>query len=169
MDYSYIDKLLERYWQCDTTKEEEEMLRAFFRQAEIPQRFEPYRSLFAYEDAAASESLGSDFDDKMLRLVEQPVVRARRLPLGLRLRPLLKAAAVVAVVLTLGNAAQHSFRDTTPATPDYNYATYKDTYKDPQVAYDKVSTALRDMQDGLHRQLKADSAALAGKNLKGDQ
>ena len=40
MDYSFIDKLLERYWQCATSLEEEEMLKAFFRQKEIPQRFE---------------------------------------------------------------------------------------------------------------------------------
>ena len=40
MDYSFIDKLLERYWQCATSLEEEEKLKAFFRQKEIPQRFE---------------------------------------------------------------------------------------------------------------------------------
>lgn len=87
MDYSFIDKLLERYWQCATSLEEEEMLKAFFRQKEIPQRFEQYRSLFNYEDLAASEHLGADFDEKMIRMVEQPVVRARRIPFAVRFRP----------------------------------------------------------------------------------
>ena len=93
MDYSFIDKLLERYWQCATSLEEEEMLKAFFRQKEIPQRFEQYRSLFNYEDLAASEHLGADFDEKMIRMVEQPVVRARRIPFAVRFRPFFKAAA----------------------------------------------------------------------------
>ncbi len=158
MDYSYIDKLLERYWQCATSVEEEEVLRAFFRQREMPQRFERYRSLFNYEDLAASERLGADFDEKMLRMVGQTVVRARRIPFAVRFRPFLKAAAAVAIVLTLGNAAQHSFRNSETEAPDYNYATYKDTYEDPQVAYDKVSSALKDMSKGLRQQAEADSA-----------
>ena len=111
MDYSFIDKLLERYWQCATSLEEEEMLKAFFRQKEIQQRFEQYRSLFNYEDLAASEHLGADFVEKMIRMVEQPVVRARRIPFAVRFRPFFKAAAAVAIVLTLGNAAQHSFKN----------------------------------------------------------
>lgn len=159
MDYSYIDKLLERYWQGETSTGEEEMLRLFFSQDNIPARFEPYRSLFNYEDLAAEEHLGADFDERVARLVEQPVVKARRIPLSLRLRPFLKAAAAVAIVLTLGNAAQHSFSSSESAAPDYNYATYKDTYSDPQVAYDKVSSALREMSDGLKQQIKADSTA----------
>lgn len=159
MDYSYIDKLLERYWQCGTSQEEEEMLKAFFRQKSIPQRFEPYRSLFNYEDIAKSEHLGADFDEKIIRMVEQPVVNARRIPFATRMKPFFKAAAAVAIVLTLGNAAQHSFNNNGTTAPDYNYATYKDTYEDPQVAYDKVSSALKDMSDGLRQQVREDSAA----------
>ena len=32
MDYKYIEQLLERYWACETTLEEEQILRAFFLQ-----------------------------------------------------------------------------------------------------------------------------------------
>ena len=30
MDYKYINQLLDRYWKCETSLEEEEILRAFF-------------------------------------------------------------------------------------------------------------------------------------------
>ena len=30
MDYKYIEQLLERYWNCETSLEEEQILRAFF-------------------------------------------------------------------------------------------------------------------------------------------
>ena len=35
MDYNDIEQLLERYWQCDTSAEEEARLRDFFTQEEV--------------------------------------------------------------------------------------------------------------------------------------
>ena len=32
MNYQYIEQLLERYWDCQTTLEEEQILRSFFKQ-----------------------------------------------------------------------------------------------------------------------------------------
>lgn len=39
---------------------------------------------------------------------------------------------------------------------DYNSTTYKDTYKDPQVAYDATLDVLRSVSDGM-RAAEADS------------
>ena len=36
MDYKYINQLLERYWECKTTLEEEQILRSFFSQLCVP-------------------------------------------------------------------------------------------------------------------------------------
>ena len=36
MDYKYIEQLLERYWNCETSTEEEQILRIFFQQKAIP-------------------------------------------------------------------------------------------------------------------------------------
>ena len=46
MDYKYIEQLLERYWECQTTLEEEAILRAFFAQDNVPVQLLPYRQLF---------------------------------------------------------------------------------------------------------------------------
>ena len=166
MDCKYIENLLERFWKCETSQEEESILRAFFRQKDIPQSLEPYRSLFVYEDEAKETKLGADFDEKMLKLVEQPSVNARRITLALQLRPFFKAAAAVAIVLVLGNAAQHSFSREGSSAPDYNYATYKDTYKDPKAAYDEVSEAFHNMSEELLEQQRADSLSINGKEKK---
>jgi len=166
MDYKYIEKLLERFWKCETSPEEESILRTFFRQKDIPQDLKQYRSLFAYEDEAAEVKLGADFDEKMLRLVEPATVVARRIPFTLRLRPLFKAAAAVAIVLTLGNAAQRSFQNDVNTAPDYNYATYEDTYNDPQVAYDEVSSAFHSMSDEIRGLQKSDSLDMTGKDKR---
>ena len=93
MDYKYIEQLLERYWECQTTLEEEAILRTFFAQDDIPASLLPYRDLFLAEEEMAQEHLDEDF-------------------LAQRFRPLYRAAAVVAVVLTIGMAAQQGFERT---------------------------------------------------------
>lgn len=110
MDYKYIDQLLERYWNAETSLEEEEILRAFFSQAEIPAELEQYRQLFAYmQTEPKTDVLGEDFDERILSMTEtQEPVKARTITLTQRLMPLFKAAAVIAVILTLSNAMQSS-------------------------------------------------------------
>jgi hypothetical protein len=105
MDYKYIEQLLERYWDAETSMEEERILRAFFSQETVPAHLQHLRPLFT---AADDEVLGDDFDARMLAMVndDRPAVTARRVTLTQRLMPLFKAAAIVAILLTLGNAAQ---------------------------------------------------------------
>ena len=115
MDYKYIEQLLERYWECQTTLEEEAILRNFFRQGDVPASLLPYRQFFNEQDEMAEEHLGKDFADKMLRLVgeETPVhvCKARRLTFMRRLRPFYRAAGLIAILLTIGNAAHQSFSE----------------------------------------------------------
>ena len=106
MDYKYIEQLLERYFQCETTLKEEEILRSFFTQEDVPVWLMKYQTLFSYE-AQQEEPLGDKFDEKRRSLIEQgEPVKAQVITLTQRLKPLFKAAAIVAIVLTLGNAAQ---------------------------------------------------------------
>jgi hypothetical protein len=77
------------------------------------------RALFA--DEASHQTLGDDFDARMLEMVNEEHApkseKARTVTLTQRLMPLFKAAAVVAIILTLGNAAQAPW-DSTWNTPD---------------------------------------------------
>lgn len=76
MDYKYIEQLLERYWNCETSLEEEQILRSFFHQKEIPAHLLRYKAMFAYQEIEKERGLGSDFDAKVLAWVEKPVVKA---------------------------------------------------------------------------------------------
>lgn len=111
MDYKYINQLLERYWRCETSLEEEDILRAFFSLDEVPAELLRYKPLFRYaEKEPAKNMLGEEFDEKILAMIEdQAPVKARIITMPQRLRPLFKAAAVVAIILTLGNAMQVPF------------------------------------------------------------
>ena len=49
MDYKYIEQLLDRYWACETSEEEERILKAFFSQKDVPAALARYKALFVYE------------------------------------------------------------------------------------------------------------------------
>lgn len=108
MDYKYIEQLLERYWECQTTLEEESILQMFFAQDSVPAHLLPYRVLFLAEKEERRQTvLGKEFDDRLIRLAEQDApVKAVTISLSQRLRPFFRAAAVIAIILTLGSAAQ---------------------------------------------------------------
>ena len=151
MDSKYIEQLLKRYWQCETTVEEEAQLRAFFTGNDIPAHLLRYKELFAYERLQQEVRLDEDFDARVLAEVEVPVVKAKRLTLATRLMPLFKAVAVVAVVLSLGNAMQHSF------FADVKEVAAADTIgkqiSAPSVALSGEANATQEKQliDSLHR------------------
>lgn len=110
MDYKYINQLLNRYWQGDTSLEEEDILRAFFSQDNVPAELRAYKPLFAYEAKEPKiDVLGDDFDKRILGLTEEKPVKARVITMTQRLKPLFKAAATVAILITLGNALQVPF------------------------------------------------------------
>ena len=107
MDYKYIEQLLERYWEGETTLQEEAILRAFFSQDDVPANLMRYKALL--DCGLQEETLSDDFDARILDSIgaegaNEP--KAKIVTLASRLKPLFKAAAIVAILLTIGNAAQ---------------------------------------------------------------
>lgn len=149
MDYRYIEQLLERYWNCETSVEEEQILRAFFRQKELPAHLRRYQSLFAFEDEESKKQLGSDFDERILAEIERPVVKVRRLTIQTRFMPLFKAAAMLLLIFTLGGVVKHSL--VADGGIVYVYDQFERRSTDPQVAYeaDSVKTPLKDAPDNM--------------------
>ena len=116
MDYKYIEQLLERYWACETTLEEEQILHTFFLQENLPAHLEAYKSIFALQNEQAQPKLSADFDTRVLqRIGEEQKPRetfhAHRITFRQRLRPLYQAAGLVALLLTIGTAAQHGIAE----------------------------------------------------------
>ncbi len=107
MDYKYIEQLVERYFDAETSLEEEQILRSFFSQEDIPAEMQQWAPLFAYKD---ENMLGDDFEARILQQIgetqQTAVVKAKEVKLTQYLMPLFKAAAVVAIILTLGGALQ---------------------------------------------------------------
>ena len=138
MDYKYIEQLMDRYFEAETTLKEEQILKAFFEQSEeeLPENLRAYRELFTSFEQ--DEMLGDDFDERMLQMIEEkPQVKARTISLSERFRPLMRAAAVVAILITLTTALNQSFKEDKVWTDQSDYALkYESTVDEPAMAYD---------------------------------
>ncbi len=161
MDYRYIEQVLERYWACETSLEEERILRAFFAQDVLPAHLARYKALFDYQSEVPASVLGADFDERVCRKVKAPVVvKARRLRFSERLRPLYRAAASVAIVMLLGGALQHAFEQRNTYAPSAGdrepKAAYDARMDGSRLADEAYSTALPDS-------MRLDSVAVLGK------
>lgn len=153
MDSRYIEQLLERYWRCETSLEEETSLRRFFNSGDVPEHLLRYKDLFVYQDLQHEEHLGEDFDARILAQIEAPVVKARHMSLGARLIPLCKAAAAVAVVLMLGNVMRHSMLSGVKEVAAAD--TISEQISAPSVALSGEAAVAHEKQliDSLHQQV----------------
>jgi hypothetical protein len=140
MDYKYIEQLLDRYFECETTLQEEQILKAFFAQGTdgMPEHLAQYAPLF--EELGRKDTLGSDFDDRIIAMTkEQTIVKARVVSLKERLRPLFAAAAMVAIILTLGGAINQSFKQDDVWVDADHYAAIEVATGDAAVAYEQTA------------------------------
>ena len=69
MEQKEIKALLEKYWEAETTLEEERQLAAYFRQSGLPAELEPMRELFVWREEEALIGPGPDFDSRLLRRI----------------------------------------------------------------------------------------------------
>jgi hypothetical protein len=133
MEQERIAQLLEKYWQAETTVEEEKMLAEYFRGTDLPSEWEPYREIFSWYEEEKQVKPGEGLEK---RIMEQ-----------LRPRPRLHGAWwAAAAVIIVGLGVSLLVREAPPAG-------VKDTYNDPQQALAAVQKALlvasRNMNKGL--------------------
>lgn len=100
--------------------------------------------MFAYQEVEKDIKLGDDFDSRILAEIERPVVKARRLTLHTRFMPLFKAAAVMALLFSIGGVVKHSMVGN-KAGVVYVYDQFENDTHDPQVAYkaDSVKSPMK--------------------------
>lgn len=85
MEYQRIHHLLDKYWECATSVEEERELRQFFTSGAIPPELLPYKGWFVSHEAESLSPLGADFDERILARIgrEKRLRRCRYVRYGL--------------------------------------------------------------------------------------
>lgn len=131
MDSNKIQELLEKYWNCETSLEEEQHLREYFRGREIPEQFKETAALFRYFDNHKSKTLtDAGFDASVRKKIGTPDGKLRRLFYNS-----MRIAAGIAVLVLATFFVRNEIRKSTPEK-------VVDTYDDPKLALEETKKAL---------------------------
>lgn len=134
MDSEKLNDLLAKYWNCETSLEEEEQLRTFFSQTDGPQHLADAASLFRYFDNQKTKSLAdAAFDDEVLKKLRRSSAGAGKVR-ALMLNSM-RIAAGIAVLIAAVWLVRMELRQSTP--PEM-----ADTYSDPKMAFEETKKAL---------------------------
>jgi hypothetical protein len=132
MDSKQIEQLLEKYWNCDTSLEEEQQLRAHFR-GEVPESMKEVANLFRYFDEQQKQQVEhSDFDAVVKTKIKQHRPDSKVIKLFYNYG---RIAAGLAVVVAATYFVRQEVRKAYPAE-------ITDTYSDPRLALEETKKAL---------------------------
>ena len=132
MDSKNMEDLLKKYWDCETTLEEEKQLRDYFGGNDIPDQWKDTAALFRYFENTKKKSLNDlAFESQVIHKIHTPqkskVVRL--------VYNTMRIAAGLAVVLAATWFIRNEVRETTPQA-------VVDTYDDPKLAFEETKKAL---------------------------
>jgi len=136
MDSKHIEHLLEKYWACETSLEEENELKDFFNQEEIPEHLLPHAPLFKYlKEESSNPTLDEYFDQEVLQALE-PNKAGKQVVMKTWYKPYLKVAAVLVILVVA------SFALTRFLNQQEEPALLADTYDNPEDAFEETKKAL---------------------------
>ncbi|MEM7108400.1 MAG: hypothetical protein AAF519_09255 [Bacteroidota bacterium] len=135
MDLDRIGRLLAKYWECETSVDEERELQLFFLNEKVPDQWKSYIPLFQYYSNEKKEKkLDAVFDARVIAQIEKkPTVRPRG-----KVRKLFYDIARVAAVGLIVVTATYFVRD------DYKKTTADlGTFETPEEAFEETKKALQ--------------------------
>jgi len=133
MDYRSIKTLLEKYWNCETSLEEEAQLRKYFTSNEVHEELREFAALFKYFKSEHDVHLSDNFDEKLLGQIENK----KRTGKIRYLKIYYKVAAAVILILFIVTVHQRFIAVKEKAT-----TIVQDTFDDPEKALEETKKAL---------------------------
>lgn len=132
MDSNRIEELLSKYWNCETSLEEEQQLREYFKGGDIPEQWKETAALFRYFEENKKKTLNDVAFDAEVIQSAQPQKKGKLVKLFYNT---MRIAAGVAVLVMAVWFVRKEVRETTPQE-------VVDTYDDPQLAFEETKKAL---------------------------
>ena len=136
MDFNRVEILLERYWNCASTVEEEKELKSLLNSADVPDNLQDSAALFKYFEQQKRATLDEKFDQVIVDKIKRqhsPIVRK----LNSSFQNYMKVAAAVLVVL----AASFIFRMEYWQGEKPKMLLVEDTFQTPEEAYAETKKA----------------------------
>ncbi len=145
MDSQQIEKMLERYWACETSLEEERTLRSLFKGGYIPENISEYTPFFLVQDEKKNILAGQQ--------LSKSVEDIPRMHSSLYIRyfyPVMRIAASVLIVVSVGLGIYTHHENQTVVQQIYT-----ETCTDPDMAFEEIQHAFDKIGTSF---LKAQSA-----------
>lgn len=141
MDLDKINQLLQKYWNAETSLEEEEQLKAFFAREPVPEHLKEMAGLFRYFEAQKKMVVDDSTFDKTIKKKLQPEGKT------ISMVQVARIAAGIFVVIAATFFVRQEIRKAYPDEPD-------DTYTDPKVAFEETKKALMMISKGFNKAQK---------------
>jgi len=133
MDYNIIKSLLEKYWNCETSVEEEAQLRAYFSSEKVPEDLKEFAPLFQYFESENEVHVSDGFDKDLMKRIDGKKQSGKQRYLGI----FYKVAAAVILILFVVTIHQRFIAVREKAT-----TVVQDTFDDPEKALEETKKAL---------------------------
>jgi hypothetical protein len=134
MDLHEVERLLEKYWQTETTLEEEEQLRAFFAAGQVPTQLKAAADLFAFFQAEKNKTLAQNFEGAVTKQLKTR--QGGKIVTMIGWGNMARIAAGIAVVVAATFLIRQEIRKNYPQE-------VQDTFSDPQLAFEETKRALQ--------------------------
>ena len=131
MDSKHIEELLQKYWNAETSLEEEQQLREFFNRDDVPQSLKETASLFRYFEMQKKVGVDDSSFSNNLKKKLKPEGKV----ISISMMQLARIAAGLVVVIAATFFIRQEVRKAYPDEPE-------DTYTDPKVAFEETKKAL---------------------------
>ena len=155
MTTEQVKKLLERYWEGDTSREEESALRTYFSEEFVPEELRKYQSLFLWKTRQLQIKGGKTLKTEFKK------------PVSFQWYSFLKIAASVLLALTLGIGSYTHYQQ-----EKYMDRIFSETYSDPEDALHdtknvivKISSVLNMAKDKQAELQELDSLEQTPQNI----
>ena len=142
MDSKYIEALLEKYWNAETTLEQEQELCEFFQGAAVPENLNEAAILFRYFEVEKLKKLNENFDDDVTKKLPQRQ-GGKIIPMTNWFRVARVAAGIVVVVAAVYLVGQEVRKNSIKEIPD--------TESDPKLAFEETKKALLMISKNFHK------------------
>jgi hypothetical protein len=140
MDSKRLEELLQKYWNCESSLEEEEALRTYFAtHDDVPEALKDTADLFRYFGEHKEKTLNdAAFDARIAQRVKTPTGRVRSLVYN-TMRIAAGVAALVSAVWFMHRELSGPAESSATAVKGHEL---EDTYDDPKLAFEETKKAL---------------------------
>lgn len=132
MDSKRIEQLLEKYWNAETSLEEEQELHQYFKGQDVPENLKETAELFRYFGAEKSRTLNENFDAAVTKQIKKR--HGGKVIAMTNWLQIARVAAGVAVIVAAVYLIGHEVRNSSP--------TEINDESDPKLAFEETKKAL---------------------------